>query len=95
MRFGQAVNWELHEQLPADSADFPDPVTTFVRPRCVVGAGGATAADLDVAVYKQFPFTSASRRAAVLARRRRGPGLDVYIKVNTAVAVENENAIAH
>ena len=77
----QAVDWELHEQEPTPDPDFSDaPVTKFVRP-VAVGDGGAPS-DHDVAVYKQFPFSAASRRCTVLARRRFGAGLDVYIKVS-------------
>ena len=77
----QAVDWELHEQEPTPDPDFSDaPVTKFVRP-VVVGDGGVPS-DHDVAVYKQFPFSAASRRCTVLARRRFGAGLDAYIKVS-------------
>ncbi|XP_037081627.1 LOW QUALITY PROTEIN: probable cation-transporting ATPase 13A3 [Pollicipes pollicipes] len=82
-----AVNWELHEQEPAPDVDFPAPVATYVRPRLVTQGAGAPA-DHDVAVYKQFPFTAAGRRATVLARRRFGSGLDVYVKGAPEALVE-------
>ena len=75
------MDWQLHEQEPTSDPDFTDaPVTKFARP--VRFSDGGAASDHDVAVYKQFPFTAASRRCTVLARRRFGAGLDVYVKVS-------------